>query len=91
MFDEKEMHVILRTMTIAVYQLEKMPVHKQPDPSHMQRIIGMFSPRNASYYFLETSLLFDPPGSPEEAIARFEHYGVQTTIEDMRKMHPQKP
>lgn len=87
MFDEKETVVIVRALTIAIYQLEKLPEDQRPDLEDMRELLQRVSPEGVALFFLQASLLFDPPKTPEDALARHEHYGIHTTIEDMRELY----
>jgi len=56
----------------------------------MKELLAKFSPRNTSCYFWQTSILFDPTKSTEEAALRAERCGIETTIDDMRKIYLSK-
>jgi hypothetical protein len=42
-------------------------------------------------YFCEASIMFDPPKSAEEALARYEQYGAQATFADISRLFPGPP
>lgn len=86
---QKEWKVIHQALVIAAYQLEKQPEKQRPEYDCIKGLISKFSPRNTAIYFCETSVLFDPPKSAEDALARFEHYGAKATIADMWQLFPE--
>jgi hypothetical protein len=42
-------------------------------------------------YFCEASVMFDPPKSAEEALARYEQYGARATYADISRLFPGPP
>jgi hypothetical protein len=86
---QKEWKVIHQALVIAAYQLEKQPEKQRPEYDCIKGLISKFSPRNTAIYFCETSVLFDPPKSAEDALARYEQYGAKATIADMWRLFPE--
>jgi hypothetical protein len=86
---QKEWKVIHQALVIAAYQLEKQPAKQRPEYDCIKGLISKFSPRNTAIYFCETSVLFDPPKSAEDALARYEQYGAKATIADMWRLFPE--
>jgi hypothetical protein len=86
---QKEWKVIHQALVIAAYQLEKQPEKQRPEYDCIKGLISKFSPRNTAIYFCETSVLFDPPKSAEDALARYEQYGANATIADMWRLFPE--
>ena len=86
---QKEWKVIDQALVIAAYQLEKQPAKQRPEYDCIKGLISKFSPRNTAIYFCETSVLFDPPKSAEDALARYEQYGAKATIADMWRFFPE--
>jgi hypothetical protein len=88
---QKELKAIHQALVIAAYQLEKQPATERPQYDCMKSLIARFPPRYTSMYFCEASVMFDPPKSAEEALARYEQYGAEATFADISRLFPGPP
>ena len=90
-FSQKELKAIHHALVIAAYQLEKQPENERPEYNRIKGLIAGFDPRYTAMYFCQTSILFDPPKSAEEALARYERYGATATMADISRLFPGPP
>ena len=88
---QNEWKAIHQALVIAAYQLEKQPKKQRPQYDLIKGLISKFDPRHTAIYFCEASVMFDPPKSAEDALARYEQYGARATIEDMGRLFPGPP
>jgi hypothetical protein len=88
---QKEWKAIHHALVIAAYQLEKQPETDRPEYDRIKGLIAKFDPRYTSMYFCQTSFMFDPPKSAEDALARYEQYGAQATMADISRLYPGPP
>jgi hypothetical protein len=90
-FSQEELKAIHQALVIAAFQLEKQPEKDRPEYDRIKGLIARFDPRCTAMYFCQTSVMFDPPKSAEDALARYERYGANATMADISRLYPGPP
>ena len=88
MSDAKADHdAVFWALVVAVYHLEQLQDGRaQIDIDRMRAILSEFPPKAVSLYFLKAALAFNPPETLEQAVALYDHYGVEAV--GLEKMYP---
>lgn len=88
---QNEWKAIHQALVITAYQLEKQPKNDRPQYDCIKGLIAKFDPRTTAIHFCEASVMFDPPKSAEDALARYEQYGARATMADISRLFPGPP